>query len=77
MKQTPNRKHFGEQVAELIAARGLSLRDVSDAADIPLTTLHRRLKAEHMAFNLGELHRIAVTLGTTAGAIVTDWEAAA
>jgi predicted transcriptional regulator len=77
MKRTPNRRHFGEQVAALIAARGLTLREVSVAAGIPLTTLHRRLNSAHPAFNLGELHSVARILGTSAGAIVTEWETAA
>lgn len=69
--------HFGEQVEALIAAKGLSIRGVAEATGIPLTTLHRKLRFEAMAFTVGELLRIADVLGTTAGAIVTDFEAAA
>lgn len=70
-------RHFGEEVAARIKAHGLTYRDVSQATGIPLTTLHRRLTAESMAFTLAELARIAHLLGTTAGAIVTEFEAAA
>lgn len=76
MNQTPPR-HFGDQVAARIQSQGLTLRAVSDATGIPLTTLHRRLKTEDMSFTVGELSRIADLLGTTAGAIVTEFEAAA
>jgi len=73
---TPER-HFGAEVAGRIKAKGLTLREVADGADIPLSTLHRRLGAESMSFTLGELSRIALLLNTTAGAIVTEYEAAA
>ena len=78
MNQNPSpSRHFGEQVAARFTERGLTLRDVSDATGIPLTTLHRRLRSESMAFTLGELTRIATLLGTTAGRIVTEYEGAA
>ena len=78
MDTPPTRtEHFGDQVAARIEASGLSIRAVSEATGIPLTTLHRRLRAESMSFTLGELTRIASLLGTTAGAIVTDFERAA
>ena len=57
-----------------IQARGLTLREVAESTGIPLTTLHRRLRTESMGFKLGELSRIAELLGTTAGAIVTEFE---
>jgi predicted transcriptional regulator len=73
---TPSR-HFGARVEALIKARGLVLDDIVEQTGIPKTTLHRRLKSPHMSFNLGELSQVAEVLGTTAGAIVTEWEAAA
>lgn len=79
MRQTTNQqsRHFGAEVEARIQAKGLTLRDVVDETGIPLATLHRKLKREDMSFTLAELRLIAGTLGTTAGAIVTEFEAAA
>lgn len=75
MSQNPApRRHFGEQVAALIQEQGLTLRDASEQAAIPLTTLHRRLNAESLSFTLGELTRLAAVLGTTASALVSQYE---
>lgn len=71
---THETQDFGAQVSALIKGRGLTLREVSAAADIPLATLHRRLRSQSMRFTLGELARLAAVLGTTAGAIVTEFE---
>lgn len=77
MNQNPTQRHFGEMVAAHLTAAGMTLRDVSALADIPLATLHRRLRSQSMSFTLGELDRIARALGTTASALVGEWEAAA
>lgn len=66
--------HFGAAVSARIKDRRLTLREVAAAADIPLTTLHRRLRAEYMGFTYGELSRLSRVLGTTAGALVTEFE---
>lgn len=76
MNQNPPR-HFGEQVAARITAQGYSLRAAAEATDIPWSTLQRRLRSESLSFTLGELTRIAELLGTTAGAIVSEYERAA
>jgi predicted transcriptional regulator len=75
-KQPPMR-HFGGEVEARIAARGMTLREVSDGAGIPLATLHRKLKSPGMDFTLAQLTAIAELLGTTAGVIVSEFEAAA
>ncbi len=78
MNQNPSpQRHFGEQVQARFTERNLTLREVTEATGIPLTTLHRKLRSESMAFTLGELTRIATLLGTTAGRIVTEYEGAA
>ena len=71
---TDTGSHFGGQVAARLKAAGYTLRDVSAATDIPLTTLHRRLRSQSMAFTLGELTRIAALLGTSASALVSAFE---
>lgn len=73
---TPHR-HFGAEVAARIKAAGLTYDDVTEATGIPKATLSRRLNDPGMSFTLGELSRIAALLNTTAGAIVTEFEAAA
>lgn len=73
----PQTRHFGEEVEARIVAQGLTLREVSDGARIPLATLHRKLKSPDMDFTLAQLARIAELLGTTAGVIVSEFEAAA
>jgi len=75
MHQNPTTRHFGAEVAARIKANGYTLREVAEGAEIPLSTLHRRLGTESMSFTLGELSRIAALLNTTAGAIVTEFEA--
>jgi len=79
MHQNPPQqgRHFGAQVEARIQAAGLTLREVEAQAGVPLATLHRYLKSPDMAFRLGELARVAEVLGTTAGAIVTEFEQAA
>lgn len=70
-------RHFGAEVAARIKAAGLTYSDVYEGAGIPPATLSRRLNDPGLSFTLGELTRIANLLDTTAGAIVTEFEAAA
>lgn len=72
-----NTRHFGAEVEARIKASGLTYREIQDETGIPLATLNRYLKSPDMTFRLGELSRLAVLLGTTAGAIITEFEDAA
>jgi hypothetical protein len=66
----------GVIVHSLARRRGLSTHELAKEAHMP----HRRLLrclADRKAIRIRELARIAEVLGTTAGAIVTEWEAAA
>lgn len=56
-------------VADAIAARQMSLRDISDQTGIPTTTLHRRLHG-HAPFTFAEIDALARVLGTTVTALV-------
>ena len=69
--------HFGQHVSSLLADRGISLREAAAQTDIPLSTLHRRLRSQSMTFTLGELTRVAALLDTTAGTLVSAFEDAA
>jgi transcriptional regulator with XRE-family HTH domain len=77
MHQNQPPSHFGAEVAARIKAAGLTYDDVCEGARIPKATLSRRLNDPTPSFNVGELHRIAALLGTTAGAILSDIENAA
>ena len=65
---------LGAHVAALIQQRGYTLREFAEATDIPLVTLHRRLRSQSVRFTYSELARAAAALGTTAGAIITAFE---
>jgi len=60
-----------------IAHRGLTLREVSDATSIPLTTLHRRLNADADHFRVNELASLATLFGIAPSALLTEAEVAA
>lgn len=54
---------------------GVTQTALADTTGIPLTTLHRALRAQG-PFNLDQLDRVAEALGTTAQALVADAEVA-
>ena len=54
---------------------GISLLQLSKDADIPRSTLQRRLRTGR-GLQLEEINRIAAALGTTASQIITQAEAA-
>ena len=67
---------LGEALQTRMVEQRLSLQELSKRSRVPLSTLDRKLKVDPESFKLSELRRIAEALGTTAGTIVLDHEAA-
>lgn len=62
-------------VRSKIATAGLTLREVVDATDIPIATLHRRLnRPEKYPFDLAEITAVADMLGTRTSRLVRQAE---
>ena len=66
--------HIADTIRDRMAEQGLSQRDLSDAALIPLATLSRRLNAGGKTFDMAELAAIARVLGTTVTDIIRTAE---
>ena len=72
----PSTPSLGEALQARMVEQRLSLQELSKRSRVPLSTLDRKLKVDPESFKLSELRRIAEALGTTAGTIVLDHEAA-
>ena len=68
--------HLGEDLQGRMADQGITLQEMARRSCVPVSTLNRKLNVEPDKFTLSELRRIAWVLGTTAGALVTEHEAA-
>jgi lambda repressor-like predicted transcriptional regulator len=66
---TTARTGLGGVISDLMEDGEMSLRDLSTASSVPLTTLHRRLSAPE-TFTLKELRSIATALGVTANDLI-------
>jgi hypothetical protein len=76
-QQPTERNMLATVISGHIEDRGLTLRQVSDATSIPLTTLHRRLRADTDHFRVNELAALAALFGIAPSALLTESEVAA
>lgn len=75
--QTAGRNALAQVIYGHMDRLGLTLRDVSDATAIPLTSLHRRLRSDPNLFRVNEIVALAALFQLTPAVLIAQAEVAA